>query len=223
MEQQFWIDKWSSNEMGFQQPDVNELLPTFWHHLHLSQGASIFVPLCGKSLDMVWLVQEGFRVVGSELSERAAEQFFKERQLVPLIAKLKDEQDREWILYQTDDSRLVIIVGDYFLLSQQFVEKVAGQAVNGAYDRAAMVAMPDSMRSNYTHQLKRLVPSAKVFLVALEFEHQGGKPPFPIFEAELETMAKGLFAVKKLGEQESDVKGTSALEVAYVLNGKTAL
>ena len=44
-------------------------------------GLSVFVPLCGKTLDMVWLCQQGHTVVGCELSEIAALDFFKENSI----------------------------------------------------------------------------------------------------------------------------------------------
>ena len=42
---------------------------------------SVFVPLCGKSLDMVWLLEQGFSVTGCEISELAVQQFFTENSI----------------------------------------------------------------------------------------------------------------------------------------------
>ena len=44
-------------------------------------GCSIFVPLCGKTLDLIWLNEKGHTVMGCELSEVAAKQFFEENKI----------------------------------------------------------------------------------------------------------------------------------------------
>ena len=218
MEQGFWHEKWEKNELGFHQSEVNELLANCWPELSVDHGSWVFVPLCGKSLDMVWLVRQGYRVIGNELSELAARQFFEERELTPVINRVKDKAGFKWTVYQTGDSRLLIVVGDYFRLSQSFLELLTGEPVKVSYDRAALVAMPESMRKQYVDHLKTIAPVASIFLISLEFDHQGDKPPFPIYPENLTQLIANQYVSRELGRLDSDVKGKPAIEVGYELN-----
>ena len=61
MDPSFWHDRWENQDIGFHQADIDALLPAYWPRLELASDAPVFVPLCGKSLDMVWLAQQGHR------------------------------------------------------------------------------------------------------------------------------------------------------------------
>ena len=71
MEHSFWHSKWQKNEIGFHEPEGNALLVKHAHVL-LSGGEQsshpirIFVPLCGKTRDIAWLLSQGVEVVGAE-------------------------------------------------------------------------------------------------------------------------------------------------------------
>ncbi len=65
----FWLERWQNHEIGFHMPQVQPALGKHWPRLNVAKGATVFVPLCGKSLDMAWLADEGYRVIGAELSE----------------------------------------------------------------------------------------------------------------------------------------------------------
>lgn len=71
-----WLDFWRDERSDFHQIAVNPLLNKFWPSLKLAHGSRVFVPLCGKSLDMLWLAQQGHEVIGVELSSIAVEDFF---------------------------------------------------------------------------------------------------------------------------------------------------
>ncbi|MYH89513.1 MAG: thiopurine S-methyltransferase, partial [Gammaproteobacteria bacterium] len=78
MEPEFWHQRWSENRLGFHQQKINSRLRKFWPGLGIPRGTGVFVPLCGKSLDMLWLAEQGYRVLGIELSRAACEAFFVE-------------------------------------------------------------------------------------------------------------------------------------------------
>ncbi|MBB4815130.1 hypothetical protein HNP03_003766 [Pseudomonas rhodesiae] len=79
MEPEFWHDRWATNQIGFHQSDINPYLLRHWPSLALAHGAQVLVPLCGKSLDLIWLASLGHRVLGVELSEQAVQTFFSEQ------------------------------------------------------------------------------------------------------------------------------------------------
>ena len=77
MEAGFWLKKWELGETGFHQESVNESLRDWWPSVAAPAGGAVLVPLCGKSLDMCWLADQGHEVVGVEVSPVACAAFFK--------------------------------------------------------------------------------------------------------------------------------------------------
>src|SRR4051812_27067256 len=75
MDHTYWLKKWEQSDVLFHKDKVNPNLLKF--HEHLPNGA-VFVPLCGKSLDMDWLEKQGRKVIGVEISPIACQSFFEE-------------------------------------------------------------------------------------------------------------------------------------------------
>ena len=69
MRSEFWLERWRNGQTGWHQPQVNRWLAKHWPALGLASECPVFVPLCGKSLDMAWLRALGHRVIGVELAE----------------------------------------------------------------------------------------------------------------------------------------------------------
>jgi thiopurine S-methyltransferase len=53
MNPEFWLDNWKNNKIGFHQAVANPYLVEFWGRLEVSTNSKVFVPLCGKSLDLL--------------------------------------------------------------------------------------------------------------------------------------------------------------------------
>ncbi len=175
MEQDFWHERWQQQQIGFHQEEINPHLEAFWPELRIPPGALVFVPLCGKSGDMLWLCSQGYRVLGVELSPLAVEAFFAENGLVyTRTAKPR------YILYES--AELSIYCGDFFDLVEGDLEGV--QAV---FDRASLVALPTEMRHAYATHMKRLLPSGcRTLLVTFEYAQQEmAGPPFSVRENEV--------------------------------------
>jgi thiopurine S-methyltransferase len=196
MQPDFWHERWQSNQIGFHLPEANPLLVKHFSALQLSAGACVFLPLCGKTLDIAWLLAQGFRVVGAELSQIAIEDLFKQLNLTPNITQKND-------ITHFSAANIDLFVGDIFKLTPEMLGKV-----DAIYDRAALVALPDEMRKAYTAHLMALTHSAPQLLICFEYDqstHVG--PPFSISADEVkqhyqthydltllasETMADGL-------------------------------
>ena len=71
MNSSFWHQRWEKNEIGFHEDKPNPLLVKHFHELSVARGCRIFVPLCGKTLDISWLLSRDYRVAGAELSQLA--------------------------------------------------------------------------------------------------------------------------------------------------------
>lgn len=175
MHESFWQDRWAHSQIGFHQEKVNGYLRRHWVSLGLSQEATVLVPLCGKSLDLVWLAEQGHTVIGVELAERAVQDFFIERGLQPEISEFG-----AFKVYRAD--RLQLWCGDFFSLT---AEDVA--ACQGFYDRAALIALPAEMRARYVAHLERILPQpCQGLLVTLVYDQlRMDGPPFSVEDTEV--------------------------------------
>ncbi|WP_415889507.1 thiopurine S-methyltransferase [Neptuniibacter sp. SY11_33] len=187
MEHDFWHQKWSEGRIGFHQPEVNAYLVSYWERLCLAGGDKVFVPLCGKSKDMLWLRDRGHDVLGVELNPSACLDFFAES---GLVAETGDAV--KFISHRCEN--LNLICGDFFALSKESLADV-----KGVYDRAALVALPKDMRADYANKLIELLPKGvKILLVTLEFDRPQG-PPFSVSGEEVNSLFEPRFKVKRLG------------------------
>ena len=210
MQQEFWLEKWDNNEIGFDQKAVNPLLARHISSLNLSPGSCVFVPLCGKSIDMVWLLKQGYKVVGVELSEDAIEQFFAALEVKPEI--WTDQSFKRYSAYNIE-----ILVGDYFKLT----EEILGQ-IDVIYDRASLVALPLDMRNDYSRYLMNITGTAAQLLITFKYDQslQDG-PPFSISEDEVSQHYAKHYQLSQL--ESVDVAGglkggCAAAEQVWLLN-----
>ena len=174
MDAQFWHDRWTSNEIGFHKSEANPLLVKYLGKLSLAKGSRIFLPLCGKTLDIGWLLSRGFQVAGAELSGIAIQQLFAQLGVTPTITKVG-------ALDYYHAPQLDIFVGDIFNVTPEML----GQ-VDAVYDRAALVALPPQMRVRYTAHLASLTAQAPQLLISFEYDQQAMEgPPFSVTTAEI--------------------------------------
>ena len=175
MEHAFWFARWEKDEIGFHQPDGNPLLPRHWERLGLTSDARVLVPLCGKTPDLAWLARQGHTVVGVELSEKAATDFFDENGVAP-------EQRRCDGFTVLSGAGVDIWVGDFFAMPDAVLAEC-----NGLYDRASLIALPPAMRHSFADQLNRAMPSdARGLLISIDYpEDDMDGPPFSVTEEEI--------------------------------------
>lgn len=192
MEAHFWHDKWQQQQIGFHQPVINALLTAHWQQLGLAKQAKVFVPLCGKSLDMCFLAEQGHSVLGCELNLNAVEQFYAENQLSVRVSRQGEHQ-----VFHTE--QIGIVQGDIFTLSPE-----ATNDVSGFYDRAALIAWPESLRQDYVRQLAKLLPSGALgLLVTLDYPQESLQgPPFAVSPSWVETYLSEYFEVELLACQD---------------------
>lgn len=174
MEPSFWHQRWEKNEIAFHESKANPILVKHFNELALAKGSRVFVPLCGKTLDISWLLSNGYRVAGAELSQIAIEQLFMELGLQPDISTIGE-------VAQWSAKHLDLFVGDIFALSRELLGPV-----DAIYDRAALVAFPEEMRNQYTAHLTGIAHKAPQLLVCYDYDQslmQG--PPFSICNEEV--------------------------------------
>ena len=209
MDAQFWHDRWASNEIGFHKSEANPLLVKYLGELSLANGSRIFLPLCGKTLDIGWLLSHGFQVAGAELSGIAIQQLFAQLGVTPTITKVG-------ALDHYHAPHLDIFVGDIFNVTPEML----GQ-VDAVYDRAALVALPPQMRARYTAHLASLTAQAPQLLISFEYDQQAMEgPPFSVTTAEIHQHYGPRYAITVLASLDvpGGLKGRCpATERVYVL------
>ena len=196
MQHDFWHDKWQTNSIGVHQDQPHPVLTQHLQSLSLSSNARIFVPLCGKSLDLAWLIKQGYHVVGIDLSPIAIQAL-----IIDLGLSFKETQSGELTHYQ--HPQIELFVGDFFQLTAQQLGDV-----DAVYDRAALIALPPQMRSQYTQHLLEITKQAPQLLISLEYDQnllQG--PPFSVPEHELTEHYATHYQIKLLETMTENLKG----------------
>ncbi len=175
MKADYWQQRWEEGRIGFHRAAVNPRLVEH-HQRALGECLRVLVPLCGKSVDLEWLVVRGHEVVGVELSELAAKAFFSERGIAPERRELG-----RFVEYSHGEVR--IVCGDYFAVSADQLGYF-----DGVYDRAALIALPEEMRAAYARRTASLLaPKARLLQITLHFDAAGG-PPFSVSPDEVKAL-----------------------------------
>jgi len=196
MNNNFWHERWHKNEIGFHRKSVNHYLIAHWDVLNTSSNDCVFVPLCGKSIDLIWLAERCSSVVAIELSQKAVDDFFAENNLTPDIS-----EGDNFRIYRA--LNITVLCGDFFQLEEADVE-----ACSVIYDRASLIAFPPSMKEQYVAKLDQLFPNPhKRLLITLEYDVSViNGPPFSVPQAEVQR----LFSAYKINALESiDIIGHS--------------
>ena len=190
MNDTYWLDRWINGETGFHQEEVNLYLRQYWRELHLPQGSKVFVPLCGKSSDMLWLRKQEYSVLGVELSTIAIQEFFNENGYSPHHV-ISENFDR----FEAND--ISILCGDFFGLEKDDLIKV-----RAVFDRASMVALPLELRKRYVHHLiNTLPPATKILLITFDYpqsEMEG--PPFAVSPLEVQRLYQNYAEIRLLAQ-----------------------
>ncbi len=209
MEASFWHEKWEIGQIGFHNSEVHPLLVNHIDKLDLNDGDRIFLPLCGKTLDIAYLLKQDYQVVGVELSELAIKELFEELKLTPSISKVGALK-----LYQADN--IDIFVGDFFELSTEIIK-----TVDAVYDRASFIALPKEMRSAYKTHLVKITQSTRQLLVCLEYDQSKlNGPPFAINPDEVQQQYEANYSLNCVERNEiiGGIKGkTAGYESAWIL------
>ena len=175
MEADFWHERWHKGETGFHQVHAHVALERFWESLGLAPGARVFVPLAGKSRDLVWLAARGYEVLGVELSEIAVREFATEN---------------------GSQANVDLRCGDLFDLTPSAVGRI-----DAVFDRASIVALPPAMRQRYTAKLRELTATGcRMLLVTMEYDQtQMRGPPHAVMPEEVHALYGADHDIVELG------------------------
>ena len=187
MDESFWLQKWERNEIAFHEREANQALVKYFHKLPLAKGGRVFVPLCGKTLDIAWLLSRGCRVAGVELSEKAIMELFAD-----LGVKPERFPSGKMVRYSGND--IDIFCGNIFDATADMLGPI-----HAVYDRAALVALPQDVRGRYTSHLVRITANAPQLLVSYEYDQPlMDGPPFSVCDEEVRRHYEGRYHVTPL-------------------------
>jgi thiopurine S-methyltransferase len=190
MQPEFWHQRWERGETGWHLTEINLHLQEHWPRLGVGGGERVLVPLCGKSLDLLWLASQGHQVLGVELSPVAVEALFRNNGLTPEVA-----DEPPFRRYRVDE--IEVLCGDFFDLDPAHLERVTA-----VYDRASLIALPSDMRPHYVEHLNRLIHmETRILLITLDYdEREMAGPPFAVRDAEVQALFATHFEVRRLAE-----------------------
>ncbi|WP_417456655.1 thiopurine S-methyltransferase [Kordiimonas sp.] len=212
MEADFWVNKWQTGEIAFHEGNPNRFLAGYFDTLALPAPARVFVPLCGKTRDIAWLLARRYRVAGVELVGTAVDQLFAELGIQPTISN-------HGALTRYSAKDIDIYVGDIFNLNAELLG-----AVDAVYDRAALVALPKDTRTRYTGHLSMITNKAPQLLISYEYDQaRMDGPPFSVSSTEIAQHYGGAYEIKLLTS--ADVPGglkgrCPSTESVWLLRGR---
>ena len=191
MEPDFWLSRWRDERIGFHAEQVNPLLTAHVHTLSLTPPQRVFVPLCGKTLDIGWLLDAGHTVCGVELAPVAVEALFESLGLTPATRACGALTE-----YRSD--KLCVYAGDIFSL-----EPEALGPIDAVYDRAALVALPADLRVAYARHLTAMTGSAPQLVITFEYDQMlMAGPPFSVDQRTLHDLYAETFQLNLLEQRE---------------------
>jgi thiopurine S-methyltransferase len=188
----FWLNRWRAAQIGFHQAAVDRHLKAYWPLLKLPLDSPVFVPLCGKSLDLMWLRERGHSVTGVELSPVALESFVMEHG-IPARRRVLADFDA----YEADG--FTLYCGDCFKLTPEQLGDTSA-----VYDRAALISWTPEARQTYVKKLTSLTsPGTQTLLIAVEYpSEQMQGPPFPLTRDTIENLYAGHYSIEELARHE---------------------
>lgn len=209
MEANFWHQRWATNDIGWHEQNGSALLATNFKVLSLPPLSRVFVPLCGKTLDIGWLLSQDCQVVAIELNETAIEELFIQLGVEPVVSQSGS-------LKKYSALNLDVFAGDFFALS-------AGQlgSVDAVFDRASMVALPNELRAQYTKHLVQVTNNAQLLLIVFEYDQNEIEgPPFSISVKDINRHYESIYSILTLDSHDmtGQLRGDfAATENAYLL------
>lgn len=219
MTPEFWQARWQEKRIGFNQPDVNSLLIKYFTALNLPVDSRVFVPLCGKSIDIIWLSAQGYDVVGIELVETAVQEFFTEQAIAYTIIEDADKPNIKCYTGKIAGRTIELWVADIFALSADDMGHV-----DAVYDRAALIAMPPEMRPKYSEQVRKLSNNASQLLLTLNYDqNEWAGPPFSISREEVQQYYGSQHQITELEGEPSTLNAAPEMavkEYVWLLSGK---
>ena len=204
---EYWEKRWEEKNTSWHREAVNKKLIKYLHEL--SGGRSnvrVFVPLCGKSIDMLWLVAQGHEVVGVELSKLAIESFFQENNLEFSVEKVKLAVAVDLVdVYKCVGKKITIFCCDLFVVSKDDF----GKRFDAIWDRGSLSAILPAFGDRgkrYTKKMRSLLADDGNYLLESHFYEvdRNNEPPASLSMEFRNKLYEQNFVLRELEVEKSD-------------------
>ena len=187
MKNEYWLNKWQTNDISFHENVVNPDLITYIEKLNLKSGDNILVPLCGKTKDMLWLADQGLHVFGIEISPIACQDFFSEMNISPEIKQFNNVTKFKY-------KNITLLCGDLFDITKNDFPKI-----HAVYDCKALIALPSDVRVKYVNHIISCVGTdIRILLHTRETTCEVSPPPYPVEIDEIKILYGKYFKIERL-------------------------
>lgn len=163
-------------------------LRKLWPQLSLKSQTRVLVPLCGRSHDMKWLAQQNCQVIGVEVSQKALQKFMNQ-----CGDKFSTNSSHGFMIYKS--ASIELWQGDFMKIPESKIKPV-----DAVYDKAAIVALPKNMRTEYADKLLELCDEhTQILLQTFEYKQdEMNGPPFSVDEEEINRLFGHRFGITLL-------------------------
>ncbi len=200
---EFWHNRWENQQIGWHRHVYNDLMVKHWPKINAPKDGSVLVPLCGKTLDMLWLAQQGHEVVGLEMVQQAVDAFFAENNL-----EVKRVEHNDFCEFSSPP--IAILQGNVFDLPD------GTKQCDAWYDRAAMIAINPSLREDYVNLIRNQTKLGAVgLLITFTYpQEQMEGPPFSLTDGDVVSFYSSGFEVElleKISLEDEKERGLSSI------------
>ena len=204
-----WLDRWKDNRIGFHQNEISPYLLKYAHKLN--KNNTVFVPLCGKSLDMLYLSDNFANVIGVELVKDACDAFVKENNLKATISEKECFVDYK--ITNKNKENIELLCGDIFDIKPKHIK----QNID-IFDRASLVALDKEDRAKYAILMIELMSvGSKMLLVSLEYKQsERNAPPYSVDEQEIQKLYANNCKIEMLEKVDLKPINDRYLDLSYM-------
>ncbi|CAK8674631.1 unnamed protein product [Clavelina lepadiformis] len=192
--QVYWRNLWKNDQAWFHMSDAHPDMLKFQDQF-LRDNCRVYVPLCGKSVDLKYLADKGHEVVGCEFCETAILQFFEEQSIK---YERYQHPTAPYEIFKATDKNITIYKGDFFALGSSIMGKV-----DAIWDRGSFVAIDPSRRREYADVIYDVINAdGKYLLYSVEYEGNISSTPYNVQEQEIDDIFGQKFAAFTLDTHE---------------------
>ena len=203
-----WENMWRKDDLYFHRLEVHPYI--LQYEKHFPPNSRIYVPLCGKSVDLVYLADKGFEVLGCEFVEKAVKQFFAEQGLEYNVEK---DGATGIPVYTAVSKKITIYQGDFFKLNSNIIGKF-----NAMWDRGSLVAINPSDKAKYaTIMLELMASNCKYLLLTcvITGEDYHG-PPYSAPNEEIDDLFGKSCDIQVLESSQLDTRNAQSFFVSLL-------
>ncbi|XP_071963090.1 thiopurine S-methyltransferase-like isoform X2 [Antedon mediterranea] len=168
---EYWMSSWKAGDIVFHNDFIYPMLQKHAEKLFDNQSnCRVFVPLCGKSLDMKWFADLGHSVVGVDVSEVGILSFFEDQGIEYVKESVPEIQGAT--RYKSKDGKITIYKANLFSMKKDIIGDF-----DCIWDNGSLVAINKQDRQKYVSTLTSLMAdSCRYLLIALDFDPIKSEP-----------------------------------------------